>query len=218
MALKYLSFDLETIPQELSSYSHAQLVQLEKKKKSNPDAPESMIRGTDPFLGQILCIGIYYKNEYAGISQTKALYNKSEKEILEDFWKGIEALDSNTKILSFNGFNFDIPWIRIRSLANGIRIPNTKLDFFNLNPFKNTPHIDLMVELKGDKYNKNISVNLDLACDIAGVTSPKDGIDGSMVYQAYLDGRLEEIAGYVQKDVKANGDLFERLIELNLIK
>ena len=216
MPFKYLSYDLETIPQPEETYTAAQKVQLEKKKAQFPNWTENTIKGTDPFLGKIIAIGIYYKNEYhEGQTQNIAIYGDDEKKLLEEFWEGITSLSQGTKIITFNGFNFDIPWIRIRSLANNIEIPKTQVQFFNLNPFKGTPHIDLMAELKGDKYNRNISVGLALACETCGIPTPKDEIDGSKVYDAYLAGRLDDIAEYVKKDVVANGRLYEKLVNMN---
>lgn len=218
MTFKYLSFDLETIPQDEKTYTSAQLKQLKKKQERFPTWEDNTIKGTDPFLGKIIAIGIYYKNDfYEKQTQNMAIYGDDEKHILEEFWDGISSLSEGTKLLSFNGFNFDIPWIRIRSLVNEITIPKLKVNFFNLNPFKGTPHIDLMVELKGDKYNQNINVSLEMACDACGIPSPKDAIDGSQVYKAYLDGRIEEIAAYAKKDVVANGMLYEKLKKLNYI-
>lgn len=216
MNFKYLVFDIETIPQE--NLSKAQLIQLEKKKKSTT-MEDVTILSTDPFLGKVIVISIFYKNKFDNSEQCKAIYGTNEKEILEEFWNGITKLEHNTKLISFNGFNFDIPWLRIRSIINGIQIPNSKVNFFNLNPYKGCPHIDLMVVLKGDKYNRMISVGLDLACNSIGITSPKDGgIDGSQVYKAFKDGRLEEIAEYGKRDVIATGLLFEKLVELNYIE
>jgi predicted PolB exonuclease-like 3'-5' exonuclease len=215
-----LSFDLETIPQEPDTLTESQKKQYEKKAASmlqSPNVTENMIRSTDPFIGRILCIGMYYKNDEVDPVQEEkiAFWEGTEKDILLRFWGVIEKLQPGTKIITFNGFNFDIPWIRIRSLVHGIKLPKCPVDFFNVNPFKNTPHVDMMIAIKNDKYLKNISVGLGLACDSFGVPTPKDGIDGSQVYDAYKQGRIEEIASYVKKDVYSTGLLYERLKELN---
>lgn len=217
MSYKYLVFDIETVPQE--TLSEAQLKQVEKKKKSLTTMDETSILSTDPFLGKIIVISVYYKNNFDGSTKCKAIYGDDEKQNLEEFWAGIAKLEHNTKIISFNGFNFDIPWIRLRSMIHGIAVPRGKVNFFNMNVYKSCPHVDLMVELKGDKYNRTISVGLDLACKSFGIESPKDGnIDGSQVYAAYKDGRLEDIAEYSKRDVIATGRLYEKMIELNYIE
>lgn len=216
--MRYISFDLETIPQETST--PAQIKQYSKKEPliESKGFSENMIRSTDPFLGRILCIGMYYRDTVAEDTSHKALYKGSEKDILQEFWDILEKVDLNTKMVSFNGFNFDIPWIRIRSLVNGIKMGKRGMSyFFNINQFKNTPHVDLMVAIKGDKFLPNITVGLDLACDAFGIPTPKDGIDGSEVYKFYKDGRLNEIVEYVKRDVYSTGMLYEKMVNLGYL-
>lgn len=216
--LKYLSFDLETIPQPPLSLTKAQLKQFDMKMKNNEVLGEVGVKSTDPFLGRILCIGIYYKNtEVTPIEElSESIYNEDEKKILEEFWEGIASLSPGTKLVGFNTKRFDIPWIRIRSAVHGIKIPNCKVDFFNLNQFKNTPHVDMMIAVKGDPFMPNITVGLGLACESFGIPSPKEGgIDGSQVYTAYLEGRGAEVAEYSKRDTKSTGLLYEKFLELN---
>lgn len=213
--MKYLSFDLETIPQNIENFTESQKKLLNMKKGSSAD-PIEKICSLDPFLGRILCIGLYYKDEYQ--EHTEAL-SGDEKEMLEQFWNTITQLPNGTKLVSFNGINFDIPWIRIRSLAHGIVLPKCQIDFFNTNQFKNPPHVDLMLEIKHNNYLKNISVGLGLACEVFGIPTPKEGgVDGSKVYSMYLDGKVDEVISYVKRDIKSTGLLYEKMINLGYIK
>jgi len=216
--MRYLSFDLETIPLEEDTYSKAQKKQFKVKRRSAPESfSDEGIRGTDPTLGRILCIGVYYKDDTTTPpTDTKTcIYEGTEKEILESFWEGIASLPAGTKIISFNGIKFDIPWVRIRSLVHGIKIPRSRVDFFNVNQFKNSPHVDLMISIKGDKFLPGITLGLGLACEIFNIPSPKDGgIDGSEVYDFYKAGKVKEIADYAERDTYSTGLLYEKMVEL----
>lgn len=57
-------------------------------------------------------------------------------------------------------------------------------------------------------------VSLDSLCRALRVPSPKDGIDGSQVFAAWLAGRHEEIAAYNLRDVVATRDVWHRLVGL----
>jgi hypothetical protein len=52
---------------------------------------------------------------------------------------------------------------------------------------------------------------LEFFCEIFGVTSPKNGINGSKVGEYFKQGRLDEIAHYCLADCKATGELYQRL-------
>ena len=221
--MKYLSFDYETIPQPEEDLTAAQIKHWEKKKVAlgTPGVTDTMIRSTDPFLGRILCAGMKYKDDTGDelVEEELAIFEGTEKDILIRFWEVISSVSRGTKIITFNGFNFDIPWSRIRSLANNITIPHLNINFFDVGTFsKYCPHVDIMVAIKGDKFIKNVSVGLDLACTTFGIPTPKDGIDGSQVYKFYLEGQLPKIADYVKRDASSTGLLYEKLINLGYIQ
>lgn len=55
-------------------------------------------------------------------------------------------------------------------------------------------------------------VSLDALCKALKVPSPKEGIDGSQVFDAWADGRIEEIEAYNLADAKAVREVFHRLV------
>jgi hypothetical protein len=56
-------------------------------------------------------------------------------------------------------------------------------------------------------------VSLDALCRALDIESPKaEGMDGSQVFDAWLDGRVEEIERYNLADVKATRHAFRRLV------
>ena len=48
-------------------------------------------------------------------------------------------------------------------------------------------------------------------CEILGIPSPKDGIDGSQVWDYVQSGRIEEVAEYCKKDVIATREAYNRM-------
>ena len=50
-----------------------------------------------------------------------------------------------------------------------------------------------------------------------GIASPKDGMDGSQIQQAYDDGKLDDIVHYCMADVVATKNLFDKFVTLNLL-
>ncbi|MGH9391293.1 MAG: ribonuclease H-like domain-containing protein, partial [Vicinamibacteria bacterium] len=70
-------------------------------------------------------------------------------------------------------------------------------------------HFDVREALEGDDKRRRGS--LDYFCAVFGVTSPKIEMDGSLVGQAYEEGRIEDIERYCLADCRATLDLYRRL-------
>jgi predicted PolB exonuclease-like 3'-5' exonuclease len=54
-------------------------------------------------------------------------------------------------------------------------------------------------------------ISLDNLCYGLGIESPKDGIDGSQVWQYVKDGRENEVYDYCKRDVAAVREVYKRL-------
>ena len=75
------------------------------------------------------------------------------------------------------------------------------------------PHKDTMEMWKFGDYKAYTS--LALLCQILGIDTPKDDIDGSQVWRVYwVDKDLERIVKYCQKDVVTLTKIFLRLNQL----
>lgn len=204
-----ITFDIETVPQR-SALSEIQAEELQKRLSSfldrNPDRDEedakSLLMGTSPYFGEIVCIGVHKKT--ATTDRTISLIG-DEKDILIRFWDII----ANFKgvFVSFNGKKFDVPFIIKRSIVHGVESTNKK--FHDTYPFKNFPHYDVWQALV---ENRGEAVSLRLACDVFGVPSPKEeGIKASEVAQAYEDGRIQEISDYCIRDVVATYKVYKKI-------
>ena len=105
-----------------------------------------------------------------------------------------------------NILGFDAPYIWRRAIANGIRPPA----FFE-------PPVELKAWSKGIGDTMIMwsgvrdRVSLDTLCKVFGIPG-KDGIDGSMVWDMYQNGRLEEISEYCVEDVEKTSEVYKRMV------
>lgn len=134
-----------------------------------------------------------------------------ERGIVENFWNYIKKNQYNL-FVTFNGREFDCPYIMLKSLVHGIK-PSYNLmkgNDFNIRDY----HVDLMKEFIFNKHSPTGArrkFSLDWYCKKLGITSPKThGVTGDMVGTLYKEGRIKEIADYCYEDVFATMKLFER--------
>jgi len=220
--MKKLVIDIETVGipwEELDPYVREYLI----KGLSEGDAEETRrAGGLSPFRGRIVAIGVIRLGDgrscamYEVPGQTELRTEKvggrtyisgSEKQILEKFW---QFFDDDSRFISFNGRQFDGPFLMIRSAIHGV-VPKRDLVGYR---YGYHPNCDLREALNffGTTNSRQFKFNLDLACKTFGVeTSKSEGIDGRSVETWYRAGRHREIADYCLEDVRATAQLYEKL-------
>jgi len=151
-------------------------------------------------FGRILCIG------YATDDNTASAFHGEEKSILENFW-GLAREAS--LFVGHNVMDFDLRFIYKRSAIHGVR-PSRELSFAR---YRSDPIFDTMREW--EKWGAQ-GVSLHKLSLALGITSPKEeGIDGSKVYDYYLEGKTDEIVKYCIRDVEATRKVYNRMIYKN---
>jgi predicted PolB exonuclease-like 3'-5' exonuclease len=220
--MKKLVIDIETvgIPWE----EHDPYVREYLMKGLTDEGAEETRRagGLSPFRGRIVAIGVIRIDDgrscalYEVPGQTDLRIEKSgsrtyisgtEKQILEKFW---EWFDDDSRFISFNGRQFDGPFLMIRSAVNGVQ-PKRDLVGYR---YQMHPNCDLREALNfyGTTNNRQFKFNLDLACKTFGVaTSKGEGVDGRAVEAWYRAGRHRELADYCLEDVRATWELYEKI-------
>lgn len=134
-------------------------------------------------------------------------YLSDEKWMLERFW---EKAKPQYTLVSFNGRDFDAPFLMLRSALLGVRPRRNLMDGTRYNY---SGHIDLLDELTF--YSKSIHgatrrFNFDFYARAFGIVSPKsEGIDGRKVPEEYEKGNIYSIAKYCMRDVLATFELFK---------
>src|ERR1051325_3231892 len=220
--MKKLVIDIETVGipwEDHDPYVREYLM----KGLSEGDAEETRrAGGLSPFRGKIVTIGVINIEDgrscalYEVPGQTDVRMEKSgartfisgtEKQILVKFW---DFFDSDSRFISFNGRQFDGPFLMIRSAINGV-IPKRDLVGYR---YGFHPNCDIREALNffGTTNSRQFKFNLDLACKAFGVeTSKGEGLDGRSVETWYRAGKHREIAEYCLDDVRATAELYEKL-------
>lgn len=220
--MKKLVIDIETVGtpwEEHDPYVREYLI----KGMSEAEAEEEKRRGAlSPFTGRIVAIGVVNAETgrscamYEVPGQTelitrvdgmRTLISGSERQILEKFW---QYLGKDDRFISFNGRQFDGPFLMIRSAIHGV-VP--KRDLVG-NRYRFHPNCDLREALNfnGTMNPRQMRFNLDLACKTFGIQSSKtEGMDGRAVETLYRSGRYEDIAIYCLEDVRATCELYLKL-------
>src|SRR5205807_1113265 len=226
--MKKLVIDIETVGtpwEELDAYVREYLI----KGLNDGDAEETRrAGGLSPFRGRIVAIGVINIEDgrscamYEVPGQTELRTEKSgmrtyisgtEKQILETFWSFFEG---DSRFISFNGRQFDGPFLMIRSAIHGI-VPKRDLVGYR---YGFHPNCDLREVLNffGTTNNRQFKFNLDLACKTFNVeTSKSEGVDGRSVEAWYRAGRHRELAEYCLDDVRATKELYEKIAPALLV-
>ncbi|HEY6843728.1 MAG TPA: ribonuclease H-like domain-containing protein [Thermoanaerobaculia bacterium] len=220
--MKKLVIDIETVGipwEEHDPYVREYLI-----KGQTEDGAEETKRagGLSPFRGRIVAIGVINIDDrrscalYEVPGQTDVRIEKqglrtyisgTEKQILEKFW---DWFDADARFITFNGRQFDGPFLMIRSAVNGVT-PKRDLVAYR---YQMHPNCDLREALNfhGTTNSRQSKFNLDLACKAFGVeTSKSDEMDGRAVETAYRAGKHREIADYCLEDVRATMELYEKI-------
>lgn len=127
-----------------------------------------------------------------------------EGRVIQQFFRTVEK--KVPQLVSWNGGGFDLPVLHLRGLMHGV-VADKYWDMgeddreFKWNNYisrYHLRHLDLMDLLA--LYQSRASAPLDAMAKLCGFPG-KLGMDGSAVYGAWLDGRLDDIRRYCETDV-----------------
>jgi hypothetical protein len=203
MNTRKLYLDIETLPapndkHETLKFLHEKAI--EKNKKAKKDFEQYLLKTSfDGAFGRILCIGYAINDE-----QTEVIYEDgNEKRMLEKFW---EIADKSDLFIGHNVMDFDLRFVYQRSIINKVK-PSKNLSFAR---YRNYPIYDTMKEWA--KWSFDVSIGLESLALALGIPTPKDGIDGSRVFDFYKAGKTEEILEYCKRDVDTTRTVYKRMI------
>ncbi|MDP3245105.1 MAG: ribonuclease H-like domain-containing protein [bacterium] len=225
-----LILDIETIGDDfdvLDKTTQESLTQWIKKESANEKEYQEELEelknrmGFSPLTGQIVAIGVLDYEKDKGVVYFQAPGEKiseftegnftfkpmPEKEMLQSFWQGAQAY---TEFISFNGRQFDAPFLAIRSAIHQIKISKDLLSNRYVNSQKfGTTHIDLLDQLTfyGALRGKR---SLHLWCHAFGIESPKaGGVTGDDVAGLFKEKKFADIARYNTGDLIATKKLYD---------
>lgn len=188
-------------------------------ESSEESLPEHAVYNNDfysvfslnPEYGRVACISVGYyslsKHQNFIASSIKCFHGGEEKDILTNFNNFLEE-QKITSIVAHNGKKFDFPFISKRMIINGMSLPSI-LDTSNKKPWEIVSLIDTMEMWSMGVFNVNVS--LEDLCYAFDIASPKNALHGSLVPQAFYDGRIQEIASYCNGDVLALMKVYHKM-------
>jgi len=224
---KILVFDLEVVARnfvtEFDVETKAYLLKYAKTDEDKQNTIDSLV--FNPFTSRIAAIGMLDYKEDKGcvllntegkmeIESSKENINYicgDEKSIVELFWKTLRDKGYNL-FVTFNGREFDCPFIMLRSLILKIK-PTFNLMSGSDFTFRDY-HIDLLKELTFNRHSPTGArrkFTLDFYCKQLGIKSPKSmGVSGDKVGELFENKDYETLANYCIGDVIAEAELLKK--------
>jgi len=223
-----LFLDIETVPQypaynELpddwkSLWSHKASYLIRNKEEETVESIYNRA-GIYAEFGKVICIscGVISGNNDDKKLVIKSFYGSDEKIILYQFCEMINkwAIDNSKYLCAHNGKEFDFPYLCRRLIINSLPIPSL-LQIAGRKPWE-VNHLDTLELWKFGDFKSYTSLNL--LAHTLGIPTPKDDIDGSMVWEVYWkENNIDRIVTYCQKDVITVTQVFLRMNSESLIK
>ena len=155
----------------------------------------------DGAWGRLHCIGYAIDN-----GPLECIYDENEQGMIRNFKKLMFDKDRlPRRLVGHYVKGFDIPFLHKRSIVNGLG----PLFDYDSKPWEYNAYCT------GEMFSleRNKVPSLDTLCCALGVDSPKDGIDGSNVYDLFKQGKHQEIIDYCKQDVRAVRDIYNALFQ-----
>jgi DNA polymerase elongation subunit (family B) len=171
-----------------------------------------------PFTASIISLAIYDVERKTGavyfVSNSReenftadsfTFKQRTEKEILEDFWEGALSYDS---FVTFNGRSFVMPFLYHRSIVQKVK-PTVEIAKERYLSKQTLPyHIDLLDEfsLHGGLQHRP---SLQLLCGAYGIQNASI-LGGEEIDTAFTEGQFRTIAEKSMGDVQVINELYEK--------
>jgi len=203
-----LVFDLETIPDIVGLRQVNGWHDLSDQEVVDRAFAERMAANGTTFLPhhlhKIAVIGCVFRDNNGFRVKCIGKADDPEASLIQGFFKTIDHY--TPRIVSWNGSGFDLPVLHYRSLIHGIastRYWDTGQEErdFKFNNYINRyhdRHTDLMDVLA--KFGGRANAPLDDIAKLCGFPG-KLGMDGSLVWSAWRDGKADEVRAYCETDV-----------------
>lgn len=170
--------------------------------------------GLDGAYGQVCVIGFAVEDDTPQFLTADDLSDTSEATLLEAFSCVLTDLIPareylSTTVVGHNVAAFDLRFLVQRHIVNGVRPHIIIARAAQAKPWELDRVFDTMIQWGG--AGAKAGGSLDKLCKALSVPSPKNGIDGSKVWDFVKDGRLAEVADYCARDVAATRAIHRRM-------
>lgn len=212
-----LYFDLETIRTQKQEFiddiaenithpktmKKAETIEAWEKNQKQATVDDAVSKTVfDGGMGEVIAFGFAINDDETGCFYREE--DMSEHDLLSNVNLFFKDLKMPPLWIGHNICGFDLRYLWKRFIVNGIR-PNIKIPY-DAKPWSNDVY-DTMFEWAGTGSDKK---SMDFVCKALGLEG-KGGMDGSKVYQAWLDGKYSEIAEYCEDDVEKTRQIYKRL-------
>ncbi|MDC0723008.1 ribonuclease H-like domain-containing protein [Nannocystis bainbridge] len=214
-----LVFDIETAPAHDPATMPASVIEAIQRHATREACEPGLVMSLSPLFGQVVSLAFMDGDDLDGEVWALGvppggdprrvveavppwLQLVSERELLQAFW--LLAAQAEV-VVSYNGRNFDVPFLLGRSLVH--EVP-ARVDLLG-SPYALRPHLDLYRMIATGR--SVAPAPLDAVCWALGVDSPKGGMSGADVAPAYARGELAAISSYNRGDVRATASVYQRV-------
>jgi len=209
-SVKTMVFDIETVGKKFEELDDVEqdylLNNLEKATEDKEEAKKKT--GLYSIFGKVCAIGAYNPNSNKGLvlllgekdlvpekeNYTYKIF-ETEKDLLTEFWKIAREYEL---FVTYNGDNFDFPYLMIRSGVNRVKMP------FEVKKWGSDKFIDLQMKIK-----QSHAFKLEMLCKAFGIENPKEaGVHGGDVNELFDNKDFQKIADYVARDAYSTCQLY----------
>jgi hypothetical protein len=210
-----LYLDIETLPQK-EAIDPTTITAVGNRKDPikiaiyQKEAAEGVYRKTalDPFKGRILCIGYAVNN-----NDSDFMYNYTDDDLTNDsalrkLGNMLDKIDEKTLYtMDIIGHNIQFDWLYV---YNGLRkLGYTRICRILPNNMRDVRLRDTMKLATLGAYGEY--VQLDKLAKYLGLKGKSEGIDGSKVYDTWLEGNNNKIIEYCKNDVDLTRKIYNIL-------
>jgi predicted PolB exonuclease-like 3'-5' exonuclease len=153
---------------------------------------------------RVLVVSCTFRNQDGLKVHSFVDHGGQEGQVVQSFFRVIEK--HAPQLVSWNGGGFDLPVLHYRGLVHGVVAPkywdmgedDREMKWNNYISRYHTRHLDLMDLLA--LYQPRANAPMDVLAKLCGFPG-KLGMDGSKVYDAWREGRIDTIRRYCETDV-----------------
>lgn len=163
--------------------------------------------GLDGSFGNVCVIGFAFDD-----GPVQLISSLNESSVLSAFNEALDPIPSSeifkTRVIGHNVVAFDLRFLAQRYIVNGIKPHPVIARAAQAKPWDIDKVFDTSSQWTGSASTR---ISLDKLCKALSIPTPKDGITGATVWDAIKEGRIEEVAAYCAKDVKATREAYKRM-------
>lgn len=164
-----------------------------------------------PEFGRVLCVGLLIEDGGTVVQQgvlgrdrTTLIFHLDERRLIRSLWHLLRNFNPRSDVIvGHNVLDFDLPFLYRRSIIHNIQ-PAFKVSFAR---YRCQEIFDTMW-MWGNWRDK---VSLATLAKALGLQRSKDGVDGSQIYDLFMQNRHVEIAEYCMRDVHLTREIYYRL-------